>query len=113
MAKQKRTPAPIDNKNICTDFADVLHGGEYVEQVIDGRHVQLFFFEGKPFSLFYRFGTNMFFVECLRPLDDATLIGKVRNAVNKLNTNHVRVVFSDCAMDKIYTLTGQLSFIEK
>lgn len=52
MGKKQLTPAPIDNKNICTDFADVFHGGEYVEQVIDGRHEQLFFLMGSLFSCF-------------------------------------------------------------
>ena len=105
-------PAPIDNKNVLEDFADVFHNGDYIEQVINGVHHHLFYFEETVFELFYTFGKNSFHLESFGKIDDQMLTYKIRAAAMSLNGGNIHIVYSDYYEDGKYSLSGMFFFNE-
>lgn len=104
--------APIDNKNIVEDFADVFHNGEFVEYAKDKFHKQLFYIGDEPFELSYYFGDSFFAIKALDGIKDMSSINVIRDAVKSLNTDHVFVKYGESGKEDKYLLCGTFYFVE-
>ena len=63
MEGKELIPAPIDNKNVVTDFTDDFHYGEFVESAEHGVHRQAFWKCGALCVISYEFGNNWFDIQ--------------------------------------------------
>ena len=110
---KKLIKAPIDNKNVCEDFTDVFHGGEFVEQTSNSLHRQLFYMGGIPFEIRYFFGENIFRIESLCNVGKMSFAPKVREALNDLNGGNIICKYDECYNGKAYVLNGEFYFKEE
>lgn len=66
MEEKKLIPAPIDNKNVCEDFTDVFHFGDFVEHSANRVIKQAFWEDGNLWVVAYRFGFNWFHIHLVQ-----------------------------------------------
>ena len=110
---KKLTKAPIDNKNVCEDFTDVFHNGDFVECVEQGVHKQLFYLDGIPCEVRYFFGENIFRLEFNCDMSKMSIIRKVREALNDLNGGNIICKYDECYNGKAYVINGEFYFKEE
>lgn len=108
----KLIQAPIDNKNILEDFTDIFHSGDYVESRNRNQVRQAFYINGKLFEISYMYGYNFFRLHCVEPLDNMQIVDAIREKVKSMNMDDVIVQYSDCGIDKKYSLSGMFYFVE-